>query len=118
MKSPCDPGSVADTLSDLITTSELPPPLSLPPCSLCRYSDLHWASTGLALHGVFQLSPRSPGGRLVALGAAFVATIVICMYISAYSAQITVGSLRDATISGVRDLYSKPVGVPQVRIDP
>ena len=70
----------------------LPPPI--------RYSDLQWASTGLALHGVFQLSPRSPGGRLVALGAAFVATIVICMYISAYSAQITVNNLKPQVCGG------------------
>ena len=87
-----------------------PPILSLS----SRYSDLQWASTGLALHGVFQLAPRSPGGRVVALGASFVAVIVISMYIAAYSAQITVQNLQAAKVTDVSQLYSKPVGIWQV----
>ena len=69
---------------------------------------------GLALHGVFQLSPRTPGGRLVVLGASFVAMIVICMYISAYSAQITVDNLK-SQISSINDLTNLPVGIWEVR---
>ena len=80
--------------------------------SCCRYSDLQWASTGLALHGVFQLAPRSPGGRVVALGASFVATIVICMYIASYSAQITVQNLPK--VADISQLYGKPVGIWEV----
>ena len=66
----------------------------------------------MALHGVFQLAPRSPGGRVVALGASFVATIVICMYIAAYSAQITVQNLPK--VADISQLYGKPVGIWEV----
>ena len=51
----------------------------------------------------------------MALGASFVATIVICMYIAAYSAQITVQNLRPQ-ISSVSDLTNLPVGIWEVRL--
>ena len=62
----------------------------LPPLPL-RYSAAQWASTGLTLRGpVFDLSPLSTGGRLLALGAAFAALLLICMYTASYSAgQVT-----------------------------
>ena len=95
----------------------LRPSLTLTPYLSPRYSDLQWASTGLALHGVFQLAPRSPGGRVVALGASFVAVIVISMYIAAYSAQITVHNLKPQ-VSSITDLNNAPVGIWEVSVLP
>ena len=55
------------------------------PC--LRYSDIQWASTSLTLRSMFDLSPGSPGGRFLVLGAAFAAVIIACMYIASYSAS-------------------------------
>ena len=67
------------------------------------------------LQGVHQLSPRNAGSRLVVLGTAFVAMLLACMYISAYSAQITVSNLK-AQITSISDLASLPVGIFKVSL--
>lgn len=79
-----------------------------------RYSNLQWSVLGMVLHGVFQLSPRTPGGRVVVLGTAFMAVLLICMYTSAYAAFITTHNLK-AQIKSMNDLTNLPVGIWEVR---
>ena len=64
-----------------------PPNLKILTNRLNRYSGAQWASTGLTVRGVFDLSPASPGGRFLVLGAAFASLVIICMYTAAFSAS-------------------------------
>ncbi|GAX84114.1 hypothetical protein CEUSTIGMA_g11537.t1 [Chlamydomonas eustigma] len=74
------------------------------------YSLLQYATTGLSLQGLFILTPASPGGELVVLGAAFSAMLLVGLYMGAYASQITVLNLKPQ-ISSIADLINIPVGV-------
>jgi hypothetical protein len=56
------------------------------------------------------LTPASPGGKLVVLGAAFSSMLLVSMYMGSYASQITVLNLQPQ-ISSIADLKNVPVGV-------
>ena len=68
-------------LLEFIWTTGSKPGQASPLFSWSRYSDIQWASTGLMLRGVFELTPSSPGSRIVQLGAAFVALLLSGLYV-------------------------------------
>ncbi|GAX84115.1 hypothetical protein CEUSTIGMA_g11538.t1 [Chlamydomonas eustigma] len=77
-----------------------------------RYSQLQWSSMGLTVRGLFFLTPSTPGGRVVVLSTCFLSLIMVCMYTSAFTAQITISSLRQQ-ITGISDVQDQPVGITQ-----
>ena len=89
----------------------LPSPCSPHPWYLpCRFFNLQWSSLALTFLSIHQLSPRSPGGRVVALGGAFAAFVVISMYTSAFAAGLVVGRLK-SRVRTMSDLVRLPIGI-------
>eukprot|EP00798_Chlamydomonas_sp_ICE-L_P016227 gene16227-22393_t len=78
--------------------------------ALPHYSNIQWGSSFLMLHGGFQLAPRSPQGRIVALGYAFVVMILLNMYISSMASILTTRAARTHIMS-VHDLAFQPTGI-------
>jgi hypothetical protein len=68
------------------------------------------------MRGLFFFTPSTPGGRLVALAASFVSLIMVCMYTSAYTAQMTLRPIKQQ-ITGISDVQDKPVGITKVSGD-
>ena len=58
------------------------------------YSSIQWGVTGQSLSSVYQLAPRSPGGRVVILTSAFAAFILALAYASAYTSMINAFNAR------------------------
>lgn len=85
-------------------------------CCLCRYSSVQWSTIGVMLLGVNQLSPRSPGARIVVAGFAFTSLLLFCMYTAASSAAITIGVQR-ADVADVEDLQRLAVGIWEGDVD-
>ncbi|GAX84112.1 hypothetical protein CEUSTIGMA_g11535.t1 [Chlamydomonas eustigma] len=79
-------------------------------------AQVQWSALGLGLQSMFDLIPRSPGGRIIALGASFTAMITFSMYISALSAQLATFHLQRG-VSSVSDLATVPVGIPKSNLN-